>query len=47
MPCLRHTKNALHLQELDPHGLKQTYRDEASGAELPVFAVFDLKGSPD
>ena len=36
----------LHLQEFDPCGLQQTYQDEASGAELPVFAVFDLEGSP-
>src|ERR1700731_2314072 len=35
----------LHLQELDPYGLQQTYRDEATGAELPVFAVFNLEGS--
>jgi hypothetical protein len=34
----------LHLQELDPYGLQQTYRDGATGAELPVFAVFDLEG---
>ena len=39
-------KTILHLQEFDPYGLQQTYRDEASGAELPVFAVFDLEGSP-
>jgi hypothetical protein len=38
-------KRLLHLQEFDPHGLQQTYRDEASGAEIPVFAVFDLEGS--
>src|SRR6516162_578795 len=38
-------KTLLHLQEFDPDGLQQTYRDEASGAELPVFAVFDLEGS--
>jgi hypothetical protein len=38
-------KTTLHLQEFDPCGLQQTYRDEASGAELPVFAVFDLEGS--
>ena len=37
-------KTILHLQEFDPCGLQQTYRDEASGAELPVFAVFDLEG---
>ncbi|MBV8416161.1 MAG: hypothetical protein JO251_13205 [Verrucomicrobia bacterium] len=34
----------LHVQELDPSGLEQTYRDEATGAELPVFAVFNLEG---
>ena len=38
-------KTILHLQQFDPCGLQQTYRDEASGAELPVFAVFDLAGS--
>jgi len=38
-------KTILHLQEFDPCGLQQTYRDEASGAELPIFAVFDLEGS--
>jgi hypothetical protein len=38
-------KTILHLQEFDPYGLQQTYRDEASGAELPLFAVFDLEGS--
>jgi hypothetical protein len=38
-------KTLLHLEEFDPYGLQQTYRDEASGAELPVFAVFDLAGS--
>jgi len=38
-------KTLLSLQEFDPYGLQQTYRDEASGAELPVFAVFDLEGS--
>jgi len=38
-------KPLLHLEEFDPYGLQQTYRDEASGAELPVFAVFDLEGS--
>jgi hypothetical protein len=34
----------LQLQELDPYGLQQTYRDEATGAELPVFVVFNLEG---
>jgi hypothetical protein len=38
-------KTLLHLQEFDPYGLQQTYRDEVSGADLPVFAVFDLEGS--
>jgi len=38
-------KTLLHLQEFDPSGLQQTYRDEATGAELPVFAVFDLEGN--
>jgi hypothetical protein len=33
----------LHLQEFDPYGLHQTYRDESTGAELPVFAAFDLE----
>lgn len=37
-------KELLHLQEFDPCGLAQTYRDEATGAELPVFAVFNLEG---
>ena len=35
----------LHLQEFDPYGLHQTYRDESTGAELPAFAAFDLEGS--
>jgi hypothetical protein len=38
-------KTVLHLQKFNPHGLLQTYRDEATGAELPVFAVYDLEGS--
>jgi len=37
-------KSVLHLQELDPYGLQQIYRDEATGAQLPVFAIFDLEG---
>ena len=44
-PTCDGTKTILHLQEFDPCGLQQTYRDESSGAELPVFAVFDLEGS--
>jgi hypothetical protein len=38
-------KTLLHLQEFDPRGLEQTYQEEVTGAELPVFAVFDLEGS--
>ena len=38
-------KSLLHLQEFDPYGLHQIYRDEATGAQLPVFAVFDLEGN--
>jgi len=37
-------KTLLRLQEFSPYGLHQTYRDEATGLELPVFAVFDLEG---
>ena len=37
-------KKLLHLQEFSPYGLHQTYRDGATGLELPVFAVFDLEG---
>jgi hypothetical protein len=33
------------LQRFNPHGLLQTYRDEQTGAELPVFAIFNLEGS--
>ena len=38
-------KTLLHFQEFDPRGLEQTYREEVTGAELPVFAVFDLEGN--
>ena len=38
-------KPLFDLQEFDPHGLEQTYREEVTGTELPVFAVFDLEGS--
>jgi len=34
----------LHVQEFDPSGLEQSYLDETTGAELPVFAVFNLEG---
>ena len=34
----------LQVQEFDRCGLEQTYRDEVTGAELPVFAVFNLEG---
>jgi hypothetical protein len=37
-------KTVLRLQKFNPHGLLQTYRDEGTGAELPIFAVFDLEG---
>jgi hypothetical protein len=37
-------KTLLHLQDFSPYGLHQTYRDERTGLELPVFAVFDLEG---
>jgi hypothetical protein len=30
--------------KFDPSGLGQTYRDQTTGAELPVFAVFNLEG---
>ena len=33
------------LQRFNPHGLLQTYRDEQTNADLPVFAVFNLEGS--
>jgi hypothetical protein len=35
----------LQLEEFDPAGLAQTYVDEATGAELPVFAIFNLEGA--
>jgi hypothetical protein len=38
-------KRILHLPEFNPSGLEQTYLDEATGAELPVFAIFDLAGT--
>ncbi|MBV8378659.1 MAG: hypothetical protein JO279_16810 [Verrucomicrobia bacterium] len=34
----------LQVQEFDPCGLEHSYRDEVTGAELPVFAVFNLAG---
>jgi hypothetical protein len=37
-------KRQFYLQEFSPYGLHQTYRDEASGLDLPVFSVFDLEG---
>jgi hypothetical protein len=37
-------KTLLQLQEFNPYGLHQTYRDESSGLELPLFAVFNLEG---
>lgn len=38
-------KKILHLEEFDPSGLEETYVDEATGAELPVFAIFKLEGN--
>jgi hypothetical protein len=35
----------LRYLRFDPSGLRQTYRDQTTGAELPVFAVFNLEGS--
>ena len=37
-------KTLLQLQDFSPYGLHRTYRDERTGLELPVFAVFDLEG---
>ena len=37
-------KGTLDLKEFDPCGLQQTYRDETTGAELPIFAIFNLEG---
>src|SRR5947199_316506 len=37
---------SLDLEEFDPSGLERTYRDEATGAALPVYAFFDLEGEP-
>ncbi len=34
----------LHVQEFDPTGLRRTYLDDSSGAELPLFAIFNLDG---
>ena len=34
-----------HIQEFDPSGLEQTYRNDATAAELPVFAIFNLEGT--
>jgi hypothetical protein len=38
-------KKLLHLEQFDPCGLEQSYADRATGAELPVFAVFNLAGN--
>jgi hypothetical protein len=35
----------LQVQQFDPSGLDRTYRDSVTGAELPVFAVFNLEGA--
>jgi hypothetical protein len=36
-------KKLLDLQEFNPSGLEQTYREESSGADLPLYALFDLE----
>ncbi|MBV9491401.1 MAG: hypothetical protein JO069_17020 [Verrucomicrobia bacterium] len=41
----RAPRKSLPYLEFDPSGLKQTYREETTGAELPVFAVFNLEGT--
>jgi hypothetical protein len=41
----KNLKKVQQLQRFNPHGLLQTYRDEHTKAELPVFAVFNLEGS--
>jgi hypothetical protein len=38
-------RKSLPYPEFDPCGLEQSYCDEKTGAELPVFAVFNLDGS--
>ena len=38
-------KTFLQLQEFSPYGLHQTYRDEATDLDLPVFVVFNLEGN--
>jgi len=40
----RNPNKVQQLQRFNPHGLLQTYRDDRTGAELPVFAVFNLEG---
>jgi hypothetical protein len=35
----------LELQEFDPAGLEQTYRDESTGANLPRYTFFDLEST--
>src|ERR1700753_434439 len=42
--CAKTPKQALDFKGFDPRGLEQSYRDEATGAELPVFAIFNLEG---
>ena len=39
------SKKVQQLQRFNPHGLLQTYRDDQTGAELPLFAVFNLGDS--
>jgi hypothetical protein len=42
----RAPQKVFHVQEFNPEGLYQSYRDSATGLELPIYAVFDLEGKP-
>ena len=39
----KNPKKVQQLQRFNPHGLLQTYQDEQTKADLPVFAVFNLE----
>jgi hypothetical protein len=40
----RAPQKAFHVQDFNPEGLYRSYRDSATGLELPLFGVFDLEG---
>ena len=42
--CTKAPRKLFRFQEFSPFGLQQTYRDQSTGLELPLFAVFDLEG---